>query len=66
MIGLHFGIPLDQVEQRSIVEYRLMLFTLFNSLGYQLGAEFKHQLPDEEVAEVDRLAEYYKSKGYFK
>ena len=46
MIALHFGIPLDKVEEENIIEYRLRLFTIFNNaaLKADMSGMFKEKL----------------------
>jgi hypothetical protein len=42
-----------------------MLFTVFNSAALDSGGGFKFQTEDEEVDQLDREIEYFKSKGFF-
>ena len=66
MISLKFSIPLEEVEQRPITEYRLMLFTIFNTVALEMGmGDFKWRTEAEEVDEVDRLVDFYRKKGFF-
>jgi hypothetical protein len=66
LIALHFGLPLCDVEDRPITEYRLMLFTVFNSAALQSGmGGFKYQTDDEEYEEFTRLINHYKDIGVF-
>lgn len=63
---MKFGIPLDMVEQRSIVEYRLMLFTVINMAILESGmGEFKLMTEDEEMEEFEQQIAYYMAKGVF-
>jgi hypothetical protein len=64
MIALHFGIPLDKVEECSIVNYRLMLFTIFNNASMTLGGEYKMQTPDEEQDTLEAEIEMFKKMGF--
>lgn len=50
MIALYFGIPLNQVEELPIVDYRLMLFTVFNNaiLNSMDASNFKFLDESEE------------------
>lgn len=58
---------MNQVEERPIKEYRLLLFTVFNSAVLTTGAgEFKYFTDDEATNELEDQIEYYKSKGFFK
>jgi hypothetical protein len=70
MIALHFGIPLDQVEERDIVEYRLMLFTIFNDACLKADMSgmfkeklFKYQTDEEEMSEFKLQIEDAKRRG---
>ena len=66
MIALKFSIPLEEVERRPVTEYRLMLFTIFNTAALEMGmGDFKWKTEQEEVDEVDRLVDFYKRKGFF-
>jgi hypothetical protein len=66
LISISFGIPLSEVENRPITEYRLMLFTVMNTVALNLGGEFKYQTPEEEVDEARNELEYFKKKGFFR
>lgn len=63
---MFFHIPLDKVEKLPIKDYRLMLFTIFNSsVLNNAGGEFKYKTDFEEQEELDAQVEYYKKKGFF-
>lgn len=64
---MKFGVPLDLVEERSIVEYRLMLFTVFNAAALESGmGGFELQTDGEKISELDDQVEYFKKLGYFR
>ncbi len=56
MISKHFGIPLDKVEDVSIKDYRLMLFTIFNDAVLQSmdPSGFKFQDDEEEYNALEK------------
>lgn len=66
MIAHGFKIPLSEVENRPITEYRLMLFTVINMASLNLGGDFKYQTPAEAVSEMKRQVKYFKGKGLLK
>jgi hypothetical protein len=70
MIALHFGIPLDKVEEENIIEYRLRLFTIFNNAllkadmsGMFKEKLFKYQTDEEEMSEFKLQIEDAKKRG---
>lgn len=70
MIALHFKIPLDEVEERDILEYRLMIFTIFNNacLTADMSGMFKEKLfkwqsQEEEMSEFKLQIEDAKNRG---
>ncbi len=65
MIALHYGIPIDKVEEYSIVDYRLMLFTVFNNASMTLGGEYKMETPEEEQDTLESEIEMFKKMGFF-
>ena len=56
MIALHFGIPINKVEDLSIVDYRLMLFAAFNNaVLYSMNpSEFKFVDDIEEQSALEK------------
>lgn len=66
LIAMHFHIDLDKVEDDLITDYRLKLFTIFNSQVIYSGyGDFQYSTYNEEVQELDELVTMYKKKGYF-
>ena len=66
MIAMKFHIPLDEVENRSINEYRLMRFTVVNTASLESGmGGFRYQTDDEEYEEFEELIEHYQGIGLF-
>jgi hypothetical protein len=64
MIALHYGLSLVAVDDLPITDYRLMLWTIFNSAALNgFGGEFKMQTPDEELEAFDDEIEMYKKMG---
>jgi hypothetical protein len=66
MIAYAFGIPMTEVENRSIVEYDLMLFTVINMATLHLGGDFLRMTPKEENQRLARQVKYFQSKGRLK
>ena len=63
---MKFNIPLEKVEQLPITTYRLLLFTIFNSIALESGSDgYKLMTPQEEEDELEDQIEYYKNKGFF-
>lgn len=63
---MYFHLPLKDVEQVPIKDYRLMLFTVFNSAVLHSGyGDFKYQTDSEASDELEEQIKYYKSKGFF-
>jgi len=65
MIALHFQIPLNEVEERDIKEYRLMLFTVFNNaiLHSMDASKFQFQSDEENMSEFKLQIEDAKKRG---
>lgn len=56
MIALYFGIPLNEVEEVSIIDYRLMIFTIFNNaiLNSMDPSKFNYMDEDERYNDLER------------
>ena len=66
MIAMKFGMPLDEVEEASIVDYRLMLFTVINTAALDSGmGGFKFKTEDEEFDEFEAQLKDFQNLGIF-